>query len=166
MFLKNYTSNVPVSETIARIEKVLIRCGVLAINKEYAPPPASEITAILFSIETHKGKVDIRLPIDTNRAWDALWKDYVGIDTTNQAGTEIWSNNRKRLHKKDFLDQAKRTAWKIMQDWVEVQMSMIQLKQAEPRQIFLPYVVTDSGETVYQMVQGSGFRALLPEKCE
>ena len=65
MFLKNYTSNVPVSETIARIEKVLIRCGVLAINKEYAPPPASEITAILFSIETHKGKVDIRLPKTT-----------------------------------------------------------------------------------------------------
>jgi hypothetical protein len=28
MFLKNYTSEVPVSQTIHRIEQVLIRCGV------------------------------------------------------------------------------------------------------------------------------------------
>lgn len=27
MFLKNYTSNVPVSQTIYRIEQVLIKCG-------------------------------------------------------------------------------------------------------------------------------------------
>lgn len=35
MFLKNYTSEVPVSQTIYRIEQVLIKCGVSGITKEY-----------------------------------------------------------------------------------------------------------------------------------
>jgi hypothetical protein len=44
-------------------------------------------------------------------------------------------------------------------------MSMIQMKQADFRQVFLPYV-WDGERTYYQALKESGFRALLPEKCE
>lgn len=64
-FLNNYTSNVPVRETIYRIEQVLIRCGVSGITKEYGP--GGLITAIGFHIETPNGKVEIRLPADKDR---------------------------------------------------------------------------------------------------
>lgn len=166
MFLKNYTSDVPPSETLHAIEKVLIKCGAAGIQKEYAPFPVGTVAAVSFQIETPSGKISIRLPVDINRAHEALWRDYVGDDKTNHNDTEVWSNPRKRKYKKDFTQQAERTAWKITRDWVEVQMSMIQLKQADVLQVFLPYVITGSGQSVYALVQGGGFAGLLPEKTE
>lgn len=54
MFLKNYTSNVPVSQTIYRIEQVLIRCGVSGITKEYGPQ--QDMAAIHFHIKLADGQ--------------------------------------------------------------------------------------------------------------
>lgn len=162
MFLKNYTSNVPVSETIGRIERVLIRCGVTGIMKEYVGTEG-EIHAITFQIESPGGKVTVRLPADRHKALDALFTDYVGID-------KITSDDRvnspyKKKRRKDFEEQASRTAWKLVQDWVEVQMSMIQMNQAETLQVFLPYIY-DGERTFYDRVRASGYRALLPEKTD
>jgi hypothetical protein len=164
VFLKNYTSNVPVSETIFRIEKVLIRCGVVGIMKEYTGVNG-EISAITFQIETASGKLTIRLPADKQKALDALWRDYVGDDKLTAKGDAIEWNRRKSKRRIDFSEQAARTAWKIVQDWIEVQMSMIQMKQADTLQVFLPYVF-DGKRTFYQALQANNFRGLLPEKCD
>ena len=94
MFLKNYTSNVPVSETIYNIEKVLIRCGVSGIMKEYVGTNG-EIGAITFRIEAADSPITIRLPADKQKALDALWLDYVGDDKLNAKGDAIDWNSRK-----------------------------------------------------------------------
>lgn len=163
MFLKNYTSDVPEQETVHRIEKVLIRCGASGITKEYANT-AGELAAVSFQIDTPNGKVNIRLPVDKQRALDALWMDYVEDDRLSTDGQTIWSNTRKKKRKKDFVQQAGRTAWKIVQDWVEVQMSMIQLKQADTEQVFLPYMIDITGKSFYQTIKEQHFAGLLPEK--
>ena len=164
MFLKNYTSNVPVSETIHRIEKVLIRCGVTGIMKEYAGVNG-EIAAVTFQIEAPNGRIAIRLPVDKDRALEALWLDYVDGDILNPDRSSIAYNPRKQKRRRDFVEQAERTAWKIVQDWVEVQLSMIQLKQADTLQVFLPYVY-DGTRSYYQALRESNFKGLLPETCK
>lgn len=162
MFLKNYTSNVPVSQTIYRIEQVLIRCGVVGIMKEYTGTDG-EIAAITFQIEAPTGKITIRLPADKNKALDALWLDYADGDKLNAKGDALegWYS-RKKKRRADFAEQAARTAWKIVQDWVEVQMSMIQMRQADTLQVFLPYVF-DGKRTYWQALQETNYRGLLPE---
>lgn len=167
MFLKNYTSDVPVSQTIYRIEQVLIKCGVSGITKEYANT-AGDILAITFRIPGPTGDITIRLPADVQKAQDALWLDYVDGDKLNAKGDaiEAW-NTRKKKRKADFADQAARTAWKIIQDWVEVQMSMIQMKQADTLQVFLPYVYDERQKlNFYERCVGNGYSFLLPEKTE
>lgn len=158
-FLKNYTSTVPVSETIRRIEAVLIRCGVSGITKEYGPN--AEVSALRFELVA-SAKVNIRLPVDRDRALEALWLNYANGEPLTRGGNEV-ASSFKRKKKSDFRDQAERTAWKIVQDWVEVQMSMIQMKQADTLEVFLPYV-WDGRTTVYGRLKESGFKALLPEK--
>lgn len=49
MFLKNYTSDAPVAQTVHRIEQVLIRCGVNGITKEYGP--TGDVAAVTFHIK-------------------------------------------------------------------------------------------------------------------
>jgi len=150
-FLKNYTSKVPVSQTIARIESVLIRVGVNGITKEYGPQ--SEIVALTFHIALGETRVAIRLPANREQALNALWEDY----------KETHPNGR--MNRKDFAEQAERTAWKLMQDWCEVQLSLIQVKQAEFLQVFMPYVWDGQRrQTFYDQIKGGGYKALLPER--
>lgn len=164
MFLKNYTSEVPMSQTIYRIEQVLIKCGVTGITKEYIGT-AGDVAAITFRVPSPNGSITIRLPADTERALDALWLDYVDGDQLNEKGDAVSSyGTRKKKRRGEFGEQAARTAWKIVQDWVEVQMSMIQLRQADTLQVFLPYVF-DGQRTYYQALKESNYRGLLPEKA-
>ena len=163
MFLKNYTSNVPVSETIHNIEKVLIRCGVSGITKEYGPTPG-DIAAVTFHIQTDPNlpKFTIRLPVDKEKCLQALWLDYVAGDKLNDKGDSINAyGSRKKKRRAEFAQQAERTAWKIIQDWVEVQMSMIQTRQAEFTEVFMPYIF-DGKETIYQRVKSGNLPLLLP----
>lgn len=164
-FLKNYTSEVPVSQTIYRIEQVLIKCGVSGIAKEYTGSDG-DIAAITFQIKLDGQRpITIRLPADKSAALQALWLDYADGDKLTPDGTSIHWNSRKKKVKDDFAKQAERTAWKLMQDWVEVQLSLIQMKQADFVQVFLPYV-WDGQQTFYQTIKDGGYRAMLPEKSE
>jgi hypothetical protein len=165
MFLKNYTSDVPVSQTIYRIEQVLIKCGVSGITKEYGP--RGEIAAITFHIKLEAGRppVTIRLPADKEAATKALWLNYADGDRLTDDGKRLaWSSKKKKTYA-DFIEQGERTAWKLVQDWVEVQLSMIQMKQADFVQVFLPYV-WDGSRTFYDALKINGYRGLLPEKTE
>lgn len=158
MFLKNYTSNVPVSETIAKIEKTLIRAGVCGVMKEYSA--SGKVLAVTFHIEIGGAKMSVRLPADESAAIQALWLDYAEGERLTSDGNGL-SNSRKSKRKHDFIEQGQRTAWKLVQDWIEVQVSMIQMKQADFRQVFMPYI-WDGEKTFYQRIEAQKFRALLP----
>ena len=156
MFLKNYTSNVPVSQTISEIEKILIDCGVQGITKAYHTN--GDVVAVIFHIEVEGSSMTVRLPADKDKAQDALWNDYEESHPRKNLST--------RKTRDDFAQQAERTAWRLQKNWVEVQMSFIQMKQADFQQVFLPYIFdARSKTTVYDRIKANGYRALLPEKA-
>ena len=64
----------------------------------------------------------IRLPADEEKATQALWLDYAGTDISKNTPGVCNYGSRKKKTKKDFADQGARTAWKLIQDWVEVQL--------------------------------------------
>jgi hypothetical protein len=165
MFLKNYTSTVPVSDSLYRIEKVLIRCGVSGISKEYGLPPESKVIAVMFNIALDGQRVfTVRLPANEEQAIEALWLDYVGLDKHDGKRVVGYpACNRKKKCREDFRQQGERTAWKIVQDWVEVQLSMIQMRQADFRQVFLPYA-WDGKQTFFDRIKNGNFLALQAPK--
>jgi hypothetical protein len=146
MNLKNYTSNVSVDRTVARIENVLARAAVKGIQKEY--DGFGGLTALQFMVELgpQKRPVSIRLPVNV----DAVYK--------------CMAAEVKRPHKGTMdriKEQAGRTAWKLMQDWVEVQISLIIMQQAEWLQVFLPYIWDrDSQQDFFHMLKAKQFKAL------
>jgi hypothetical protein len=149
MNLKNYTSSVPMDMTVSRIERLLVDVGASGIAKEYR---AGTVCALMFRLQFAAGQpeVTIKLPANVEACVDSFWKDYCRTRST-----------RSQKRREDFQEQAARTAWKLQQDWVEVQVSMIRLKQQDAMQAFLPYA-WDGAQTVYERVRDGGFRALLP----
>lgn len=65
---------------------------------------------------------------------------------------------------KRYREQANRTAWKILYDWVEVQVTMVRLQQAQALEVFLPYAFDPTkGKTLYQRIAEDGLRMIAPD---
>lgn len=147
--LKNYTSSTPTHQTISYIEDYLAECGVKGITKEYSDKTP---VAIFFHIDLGQGgRFTIRLPARVAEVQEWLWRDYV----TGKV--------RPQKSKEDFADQAARTAWKIQQDWVQVQMSLIKLRQVEFLEVFMGFL-WDGKQSYYNKLKTSGFKEL-PENA-
>jgi len=143
IMIKNYTSGVPIDRTVSKIEAVLVEAGASNITKDYGD---CELKAICFTvIHPQDGtKVSIRLPANVEGVYASL--------------SSAVKRPRKGTMAK-LREQAGRTAWKLMQDWVEVQLSLIQMQQAEFLQVFLPYV-WDGHQTFYSALKDGGFKVL------
>jgi hypothetical protein len=148
MPIKNYTSSIPVSNTIYRIEQLLVQAGATGIAKEYE---GGKIKCIVFNLPYEDGKlpVTIKLPANVNRCREIFWKEYC---ETRRRG------NKTDL---DFQDQAERTSWKLQQDWVEVQLALIKMNQQTKIQAFMAYAY-DGHQTFYERIEAGKFKALLP----
>lgn len=148
MNLKNYTSSVPAHTTISFIEQYLAECGVMNVSKDY--DGNRKPVSLTFTIKDGSREFQVRLPAKVADVHKYLWKDYC----TNA--------KRPRKSESDFLEQANRTAWAIQRDWVQIQMTLIVLKQAEPIEVFMAYI-WDGNQTVFQRLKSGGMRNLLPE---
>lgn len=145
MNLKNYTSEVPAITSMGRIEKCLVEAGATDISKKYED---GVCRAIRFRMPVNNIPLFFELPAKVDACFKVLWAEI--------------SRPRPDTRKKTE-QQAERTAWKIVSDWVEVQMSMIRLEQAEALQVFLPYVWDPASEqTFYDKLKKANYKALLP----
>jgi len=58
-------------------------------------------------------------------------------------------------------EQAVRTSWRIIKDWVEAQMALVESELADVSEVFLPYAITQNGSTLYEEIQGKRLNLLL-----
>ena len=130
MAIKNYTTTISVNKTIGEIQGILSKHGATAIMTEYNN---GNVTGLSFKIMTLRGELGIRLPSNTDRVLQVL---------KNQK-----KNNAKV---KDTFEQANKVAWRIIKDWVDAQMAILETEMVEMEQIFLPYVLNNKGKTLYQ----------------
>lgn len=144
MNLKNYTSTVPAQTSISRIIKALVIAGATDINQKF---DNGKCIAITFRILINLQPMFFKLPAKVDTCFDALWKEIRRPREDTKAKT---------------MDQAERTAWKIVSDWVDIQLTMILLEQAEAVEIFLPYVYDPTTDkTFFAKLKDQKYKGLL-----
>ena len=142
--IKNYTSSVPAIRSLAYIEHQLVIHGATDIVKRYGPN--KELTEICFAVETQGRRIPFMLPARVDRVEKVLLAQI---------------RRPKPDTKQRVKEQAERTAWKIISDWVAVQMSLIELGQVEFLEVFLPYVYdATKQQTFFEKMKESGYRML------
>ena len=133
MPLLNYTTTIDASRTIAEISQMLAKAGASAILTEY--DGTGTITAISFRLKFNDQEIGFRLPTD--------WRPVI----------EVLKNQRKRNARITATeDQARRVAWRITKDWVEAQIAILETRMVTIIQVFLPYAVTQDGNTLYEHI--------------
>ena len=141
--IKNYTSQVNAGRTVSMIESELVGIGANKIEKTYHN---GAVNGIIFSIDLPDGiSLCYKLPAKIEEARGIL--------------REIPEYRRKP---KVWIEaQAERTAWKIIYEWVQIQVAMIQLHQADAMQVFLPYAYNRiRKQTFYDQMVESKFKLL------
>jgi hypothetical protein len=139
----NYTTQVEAIKTAGEITAILVDHDAKAIFTEYGAN--KEVTALSFEVLTPHGAITIRLPVDANATLNVLTKQW-------QRG----KIPRRYVNR----EQANRIAWRIVKDWVEAQMAILETDMVKMEQIFLPYAITAGGKTFYEALVGTGFKQL------
>jgi hypothetical protein len=136
MAILDYTTKISANQTVNEIHQILAKAGANAILNEY--DSAGDISAIRFRVPTKQGQIYFQLPANVAGVSNALKKD------------------------REYRDEAhaKRVAWRIVKDWIEAQMAIINAQMAELYQVFLPYAQTNNGQTVYERLQTDGLKML------
>ncbi len=129
MPLLNYTTKVDVYTTIGAIQGQLVKHGAKKIMQEY--DDAGRITALSFQIDTPNGLRAIKLPANAEPVRRVLAKQKVKCD----------------------VEQSERVAWRIIKDWVEAQMAILESEMVQMDEIFLPYMLNSKGQTVFEAYQ-------------
>ena len=144
MNLKNYTSEVPAARSIMQIEQRLIGAGASNILKSYQD---GRVAAVRFSIKLPDGRVmAIQLPARSEKVEKVLRA----------------SMKRPRPETLNRLkDQAERTAWRMLDEWVHIQLSLVQIEQVDFLEVFMPYLFDAKSErTYYELMRDNGFKML------
>ena len=125
MPILNYTTKIDPQKTVGEIQAILARHEALQIMLDYQ---AGHISAVSFTIDTPGGVRGVRLPANVDGVQRALAQQKVKVDR----------------------DQAERVAWRIVKDWLEAQMAILEAQMVDLDEIFLPYLVDRDGRTFFQ----------------
>ena len=143
MPLLNYTTSIEAIKTVGEIQGILARHGAKSIKTDYTGD--GQVEALSFLVSTPQGEIGIRLPIDPEPVLKILERQY--------------SLGQLRSHQgRPNLARATDVAWRICKDWVEAQMAFLETKMVKMEQIFLPYVITKDGRTLYEAMVDHHFQ--------
>lgn len=136
--LKNYTSKS--THTFDKMNQILAQHGARKIMFEY--DGMGKIQGINFTLMVNNVERGIKLPARIDKVEIAMY------------GTNNLDEKQR--------DQAYRTAWANIRDWIDAQMAMLDTGMVIPLEIFLPFMIVNSiGQTVYEKAEENNF--MLPE---
>jgi len=127
MPIMNYTTKIDPYKTHGEIQIALAKHGAKKIMTDYDDD--GRLGAISFLIDTPTGLKAIRLPAKVDAVHHTLIKQKVKCDR----------------------EQAERVAWRILKDWVDAQMAILESEMVDMDEIFLPYMLDSTGnQTLYE----------------
>lgn len=139
MAILNYTTTVDAFKTVSEIEYILMKHQAKSIMKNYE---GESITSLSFLIDTGYAQVPIKLPAKVEECLRVLQR-------------EKKSNPKKQI--KATREQAERVAWRILKDWVEAQMALLDIEMAKCEEVFMPYIVDNTGKTLFEKLEEKQF---------
>lgn len=139
MPILNYTTTVDAFKTASEIELILVKHKAKSIMKNY---DGESITGLSFLIDFGVQQIPVRLPVKVDECLEVLKRE---------------KKKNPRSNIKATKEQAERIAWRILKNWVEAQMALIDIEMVRFEEIFLPYIETQNGQTIYERLEEEKF---------
>lgn len=134
MAIKNYTTQVNMHRTVAEIQGILGQKGAKLVSVEYGDD--GNPAAVKFGLLINGTPIPFRLPCNIDGVYRALQRER--------------SKSYRYSNQNVDRERAPHVAWRIVKNWVEAQMALVEAEQAQLAEVFLPYHVADNGTTLFQ----------------
>jgi hypothetical protein len=132
MGLLNYSTTIGVHKTLGEIQQILVDHGARKLMYDY--DGNGHIESLSFSVITPNGEKGIRLPANVASIFEVLKQQ-------KKAG---------KIKINADYDQAERVAWRIIKDWVEAQMAILESQMVQFEEVFFPYLLNGQGQTLFE----------------
>lgn len=129
MAIKNYTTEVDAYKSLGEIQGALAKHGARQIMVEY--DDAGDPSGVAFTIETSVGRSGFMLPANID-----------GV-------AAVFQRQKVRANR----EQAIRTGWRNIRDWVLAQMAIVEAGMVSMEEVFFPYLTDGQGNTLYGLYQ-------------
>lgn len=132
MPILNYTTTKSADATLAEIQKILVKHGCRKITVDYDQD--GNPSNLTFMSVFNQQSIYYSLPCNFDKIHRVLIKQAV-----------------RREHK--TKEQAIRTGWRIIKDWIEAQMAFVETEMVDLAEVFMPYIITRGGERMYDYIK-------------
>jgi len=139
--IKNYTTEIPAQRTIMEIQNMLIEASAVSIAME---TEAGQIKALFFKLKLGEQEMPFKLSARPEKVYQTLYAGMRGNDNRHI----VEARKQKALN----------IAWRIVKDWLEVQLSLIKIDMANPSEVFFPYLLVSATETLYERAEREDFQ--------
>lgn len=138
MPISNYTTKITPDTTIGQISRMLSKFGATRIITDYHD---GEVASLQFMLELKGRALFYQLPANAEGVLKTLERDNVAKQYRN-------------------IDHARGVAWRIIRDWIEAQLAIVDAGQAQLAEVFLPYAIAKDGRTLYQHIEDGTVKLL------
>lgn len=130
--IKNAHARNPAAYYIGKTQEALVNSGATGMQMKF--DGNGRIEAIAFSLPSPagQGSLNFQLPCE--------WQKF----------QEVMRLSNAPRHKDD--EYCYKVAWANIMDWVEAQMALYETHMVTMPQVFLPFVTTKSGQTLFEVV--------------
>ncbi len=135
----NYTTKIAVDQTVGEVTRLLAKAGAASVSTHF--DDAGGADGLGFTLRTPHGLRTFDLHVNIDGTHAALTRE---APTKARAARMTVAAFTARV-------QAERVAWRVVKDWLEAQVALIEAEMATLDQVMLPYlVVRDDGATLYE----------------
>lgn len=137
--LLNYTTEVPAKKTVLALQGLLVEAGARQILTQY--DDEGNAVGLAFEMTTPYGQRQFALPV-------------------NSAAVQVVLQRQRVAPRYTTREHAERVAWRILKDWVQAQIAIIETRMVSLDQVMLPFMISDEGKTVFALYQERQLAAL------
>lgn len=137
------TTKIEANRTVAEIQTILGQYGAQKIMTEFSN---GEVSSLSFAISIDNKELPFRLPC----RWEAIYNIFRDRKSNMMSDKGIESAKQ----------QAKRVAWRQILRWIESQLALVQTDMVKIQEVFLPYMMNSTGQTLYETLEGNKFKML------
>jgi len=135
--VRNFTTKINTDKTIMEIEQILLKFGAQGIYKEYV---GSRISGLIFMLVRGGQKIPFKIPMSIEKSRTVVVK-----------AVKDGRLPQRFMQEPLRTDQGERVAWRIIKDWIDSQLSLMEMELADPIEILLPYAYNMiDKKTMYQ----------------
>ncbi len=133
----NYTTTIPVAQTVGECQSVLAMAGAASVAVHYDDGQPSGLS---FTLKTPHGTRAFTLPVDVPAMHAALRKtDFSSLKAS-----------RAKLDQLNSREHAANVAWRVVKDWLEANLALIAARMATIDEVMLPYLIVGDDRTLWE----------------